>query len=290
MAPASGSGPKERTPQRETSPPGWDRGPGLNIYQLNADHPDYPPEWRELAMREARARLDADDHVQAAITDLRDEWRERIDILAGLADDQIAATRWAQFTGDLAPLQVGREILYRLDLALRIAALDTNPGNVPIELLIAYIAEHTLPNSLHGWWSAPATPVAVIANADTQPVMTALYPGEVLVKISGGTAVRDVAGKLGPIITDAQSLVGQRKAKGGRRSRRDDPTKAERARAAAKLYHWRAWSYDEIAALFDWQDREIVRRFVRDGETLLADELGPGWETRPPAVIAERGC
>ncbi len=291
MAPESGSGPNGGNPPRPPAPPGWDRRGGLDVYELNIDHPKYPPEWREPARRAARARLDADEHVQAAITDLREAWQERIDVLEGLAFEGVAASRWLDFTGDSAPIRAAQEMMARLDLAILVAALDANPGDVPIELLVAYIAEQTLPDNLHRWWSEPASPVTVIANGDAsdpgQVVPIPLYPGEVVIKISGGTAIRDVGKLLSRIIDEAQGLAGQRKAKGGRRRTENDPKKARTAREVVMLRR-RGIPDPKIAnglGLLRPGERGTERRVVvllnrlgKVGERLLAEEEGRAHE------------
>ena len=133
------------------------------------------------------------------------------------------------------------------------------------------------------------------ALGDYEPVQISATPyGEFLMTFT--SASQNEREAYGPLIDRAQTFFGLRRAVGGRPARRDDPVAAERSVTAAKLRYWPSpgWEYDAIADLFGWTGdqkarRERVRKAVREGEALLEEEFGKGWEDRPPPAFVGKG-
>ncbi|MDP9362979.1 MAG: hypothetical protein M3Q10_01895 [Chloroflexota bacterium] len=198
--------------------------------------------------------------------------------------------------------RIGAEIpafFEEVSAAAQEAAIAAGPADVPIGTRMAYLAEQSLPDKLRlPELARNADPFRILVNPGQASVDVPLFPGETAITVAG-VASRQLGQTIAGFVTEAQAILGHAGGREppGRRPRKDDPAKADRARTAAKLHHWPSpgWSHAEIAELFGWGGspdtvRERVRLAVRDGEELLKDELGPGWHLEPPPGIAERRC
>ncbi len=274
---------RPETPNREWE--GWDRAPHADLYELSPSHPKYPQEWRNTDAAGIRDRLDEDEQLQALLQLVAEGLQEDMEVIRDLSVLGVIAARLQDLAGDNRLRQQHSEMIARLDLTLLQIALKAGPVRLGVtpELLVAYVADRLLPPSIGRFWSAQASPVSVIANAEETEVMTIpLYPGEVLVKINN-VLVRDIAPKLGPLIKEGQKISGKQKQKGRRPTLDLDSRTAPRARRTAELRR-RGHPDAEIAKAIEilrtgeiGTERRVrlqLEKYIAAGEKVLARERG----------------
>ncbi len=219
-----------------------------------------------------REWLDEDPELQTFIHEKRPGWRsvfatfDTIPMVGRIDHRYVAEVRafTAQVTGEM-------------DAASR----KLGPRDVPEWVKFHYLATHLIPARYQATVWTTVEPLGLRAQRD----------GTIGMHFTGATQTERWAYE--GLIREAQAFFGHRRDRGGRKSRKKDPDKAKDVKTAAKLHHWLGWSHAAIAALLGWGETrntidERVRRNIRDGEDLLAIELGPEWHVEPPAVLEDR--
>ncbi len=304
-APEAESGPVGEAPT--DIPPGWchvRNAAGADLLTIDRTHPNYPHEWQKRTESRHRQRLAAHPPLSGAIERIRGRFagtaawlihrHRQAQTLRSAGDDDAARRITAEIEA------VGPSFFDEVFAAVRDVAIEVGPTDIPIGTRMAYLAEQSLPTEVRlPMLARRAEPFRILVNPGETTAEQDLYPGEVSITVAG-IASRELGQTVAGFVTEAQEILGHADRRGtdGRKSKKEDPTKAEQARTAAKLHHWPspAWSYAQIAELFGWQGkpdsvRERVRRAIRDGEDLLDIEFeGREWRFKPPPGIAERGC
>jgi len=292
MAPEADSGPgtDDVEPPCLPSAEGWlDLGDGF--LRPDPESVLYPtPQQRHE--KGTRKRLDADPRIQEEVHTLEERFRP---INARILEARLASNEsgtWDSRDFDrLWDEEMPKARALLRETAQRCAATKVAPGHACLN----YLIEKTLDAEVADHLADRLEPVLLRANASPDDRYVVVRPGEFFMRFTNAST-RERGEAIRRLITNLQAAWGYPKNEGGQPDKRDNPGKAEQAKAAAKLHHWAGWSYDDIATFFGWtgsQDtvRELVRRRVRAGEKLLGDKkggIGPGWEVRPPERLAAK--
>ncbi len=277
---------------KSVGPEGWVVSVDGVFATPDPTHPLFPDSRIEKIDPRLRAQLEDLPGLREAIADIAQVWEPRVSELQHRLD-------LALDDGTDADVDLVREQLATLinqvsqetsDIAQQHAPPGTSVANCSRYIIMQAISEETVIGKAIVKTAGRLQPIVLMTNIGDEPWRTLVQPGEIFMKFSG--ASQSERSLYDPLITRAQERFRLQKDQGKRPSRKDDLEKAEQARTAAKLHHWRGWSANEIAAFMGWEGepnskRERVRRALRDGEEMLTLDIGTDWKINPPQGLPE---